>query len=126
MKYKISRTPHTILTMATYTPLNDSVIVKNKKNIYMTFEFSDGKQVEIHLNKMFPNWCRVSNQYLVDTESREIATVKFPIRQTLYAKNGRVYKPASQFDLDKYHSLIYPKSDNGKLYQYLMQIHHTL
>ena len=97
----------------------DSYYTEND-DVFMIFKNNKNKKIEVNLKRDFPEYCRNPGTYYKD-QNGIICMIKPPANSRVVIIDGdNIYTRITQFELDRYESR-FPDSDNGKLYNYLIE-----
>ena len=127
--------------MTTYSyELGRLVFNKSKNKFFINFNFNDGKFVRFPLDRVAPNykipsrapsdryWDYTIKEFIHDRDTLEIGdivrldTKKIDTEYNSVLIDGIVYTKSTQFELDKFLSKFYPKSDNALVFNTLKNL----
>jgi hypothetical protein len=116
------------------------VFDNEKQRFYFRFEFNDGKFVKFPLDKVAPNykipthaekdryWDYTIKEIYNKKNNIEVGDIvrldthKINLSYTHIQVDGIVYTKTTQFELDRFYSKFYPKSDNAKVFNILKNL----
>ena len=127
--------------MASYSyELGRLVFNKSKNKFFINFNFNDGKFVRFPLDRVAPNykipsrgpdyryWDYTIKEFIRDRDTLEIGdivrldTKKIDTEYNSVLIDGIVYTKSTQFELDKFLSKFYPRSDNALVFNTLKNL----
>ena len=97
----------------------ESYSINSDGDTMMVFKNNSGQQTTVNLQKYFPGYCPIPQNYYTD-ENGELVKMGLSNR-VIYIDGEHTYKRATQFDLDKYEAK-FPDSDNGKIFNHLQKV----
>jgi hypothetical protein len=100
------------------------IISFDEETTKMVWKKLNGETVSMNLNdRKFTDYRGVHpTMHYLDTNNNQIVMVPTICPREKFVDNNILFIKASQFDFDRWSHEIYPKSDNAKVYDILMNI----